>query len=412
MVVAGCVIGWFLNYRCPFHEEGSILYFAYPFGLLIASLPIYGRKAIRPLLLLLAFALISVCIWFIHAYRCRTLTGRSDIILCGRMIQVDENSRKVVVDALEVYKGRMSTEGQQRILVDIVAHWYLADIMPPWPAFQTNKVAVFYLRKSFWSSSYEPIWISEKHSWQEALRQIHIPAIDLREANLADAIGQINRAVSEADPDGTVPAIGVDLTPPKVVVTNATGSPVFDPYVEQLTVRFKLRHAFPMRPEQRPITFMAHDIPVEKAIKIVTSYHGYASLQERSGKPVVGYRPDWLLECRTYPWMRDVQGSALSDAQSTAAGGWEPKPGIEGADDLEEYFTEGRRPLPYAMMLVPGTNMVMVLARAEWQERFGRIMKELSYEAPTNHVTNNDGITPGRSLPASLGAPTVGAMKK
>ena len=111
----------------------------------------------------LVASVISVCavIFFAHAYRCRTLNGRSDVILQGRMVEVSEDRSHVMIDVIEVYKGSIRG-GQQRILVDIVPRWGGGlDIMPPWPTFQTNRIAGFFLRKSFWSSSYEPIFITK-----------------------------------------------------------------------------------------------------------------------------------------------------------------------------------------------------------------------------------------------------------
>jgi hypothetical protein len=119
---------------------------------------------IRKVLLVVAFVFLGATACLVQAYRCRTLVGRSDIILCGRMIDVSADRRHVMIDVIDIFKGRIPGGGAQRLLVDIVPRWDAFDIMPPWPAYQTNKVAVFFLRKSIWSSSYKPIFIKEKMS--------------------------------------------------------------------------------------------------------------------------------------------------------------------------------------------------------------------------------------------------------
>ena len=115
----------------------------------------------RRVLLVIAVVLIGVGIYLTHVYRCRTIVGRSDVILRGRMMELSGDRKHVVIQPMEVFKGKVRAGERQQLLVDIVPRWGAFDIMPPWPVFQTNKIAVFYLRKPFWSSSYERISIND-----------------------------------------------------------------------------------------------------------------------------------------------------------------------------------------------------------------------------------------------------------
>ena len=109
-----------------------------------------------------SIALVAAVV-FSHLYRCRTLDGRSDLILRGRMLKLSDDRKRVIVSPVNVYKGALRGRDRQALGVDIVWRWHCPDIMPPWPDFKTNKTAVFYLRRSLWSLSYEPLWIANSY---------------------------------------------------------------------------------------------------------------------------------------------------------------------------------------------------------------------------------------------------------
>ncbi len=112
------------------------------------------------LLLAVAVSIGVTALYIVHACRSKSLVDRSQIILRGKMIAVSNDRSHAVIDVIDIDKGNIPGGAKNRILVDIVPRWGGGlDIMPPWPSFQTNRIAVFYLRKSIWSSTYEPILI-------------------------------------------------------------------------------------------------------------------------------------------------------------------------------------------------------------------------------------------------------------
>jgi hypothetical protein len=75
-----------------------------------------------------------------------------------------------------------------------------------------------------------------------------------------------------------------------------------------------------------------------------------------------------LLACRAYPWSESL------------AKEWEIKAGIEGADHLEDLFGSSGLTWPkrYTMLLVPETNVVLLLGEESWQRRIGGYIRALT----------------------------------
>lgn len=101
--------------------------------------------------------------YFAHLFRCRTLDDRSDVILLGRMVKMDAHNSDVFVAPVVVYKGTLRGGSLMPIRVRRVARWHMPDVLPPWPAFESDRTAVFYLEESLLSRAYDPLWISEAY---------------------------------------------------------------------------------------------------------------------------------------------------------------------------------------------------------------------------------------------------------
>ena len=224
------------------------------------------------------------------------------------------------------------------------------------------------------------------NTWQKDLARIVIPTLELRDATLTDAIGQINRAAAEADTNGVAPVVTVDLTPTTVVVTNLATASALDRYRDELVARWKQRHAYFLEVSEPGLVSVAlRNVRADSAIKIVSQRVArYTRLQDRDGKPVLGYDRDWLLECRAYSW------------PSRSAAATKFRRGLDGADDLEMAFDSGTGPpLHYTMMLAPATNLLLVVAEPSEQRRIrGRLDAVLSGEAGPNSRPVQAGSTP------------------
>ncbi len=206
---------------------------------------------------------------------------------------------------------------------------------------------------------------AETNTWEGDLKSIVVPAVDLKGVKLTEAIAWINKEMTVIVTNRMVPLISVDTNPAQFVISNLTGAQLYAPYVDELTARFKQRHL--STNEAGLIYFSACYSPVFTLVKIMASGSGTGVyLHDRGGKPYVGH-PGWVLECRAYRWSAArtngctliVDGDKL-DVQS----------GVEGADLLESMFNLGdRKPWSYCMMLVPGTNVVLVLGTEWFQNR-------------------------------------------
>lgn len=62
------------------------------------------------------------------------------------------------------------------------------------------------------------------NSWENLYHKVRLPAVDIRDLPLRETFAEINRLIPKEDTNGVIPRITLDLTPPTITCTNATGS--------------------------------------------------------------------------------------------------------------------------------------------------------------------------------------------
>jgi hypothetical protein len=203
---------------------------------------------------------------------------------------------------------------------------------------------------------------------QQLLERIVIPEIDLRNASLPEAISTLNAAIAKAVTNGTPPVIELDLTPTKVTMTRAPHGPELDSYMTALDERWRKRHAWRIMSPQKlePITFSARYMSTYQALRIITRAAGAPYLKFQDGKWAIGGETAVTVECRSYPCATEIVEYL------------ELKPGLEGADGLEAYFSSSGVGFPrsFCMMLVPHANVILLLGEAHDHESIGGRLRE------------------------------------